>query len=132
VGSSTKVVQESALAVQYDKWVGQKQAVASGGSYRINSSIGTASLDFGGTSISFVTARGRSYGKVNVGVDGQFVFTNLDLYAPTQQWQYKIGIKGLVNGPHTIEIQPTHTKNASSSGFGVVLDAFEAFAPISQ
>ena len=132
VGSSTKVVQESALAVQYDKWVGKKQAAASGGSYRINSSIGTASLDFGGTSVSFVTARGPSSGKVNVGVDGQFVFTNLDLYAPTQQWQYKIGVKGLVNELHTIEIQPTHTKNASSSGYGVVLDALEAFPPMSQ
>ena len=129
VGSSTNVVQESALAVQYDKWLGKKQSAASGGSYRINSSVGFATLDFTGTSVSFITARGPSYGKVNVGVDGQFVSTNLDLYAPTQQWQYKVGIKGLVNGLHTIEIDSTHTKNASSSGFGVVLDALEAFPP---
>jgi hypothetical protein len=132
VGSSTKVVQESALAVQYDKWVGKKQAAASGGSYRINSSIGSASLDFGGTSINFVTARGPSYGKVNIGVDGEFVVMNLDLYAPTQQWQHNVGITGLINGPHTIEIQPTHTKNANSKGYGVVLDAFEAFPAASD
>jgi len=127
VGSSTKVVQESALAVQYDKWMGKKQALASGGSYRVNGSVGFATLQFTGTSVSFITARGPSYGKVNVGVDGAFVFTNLDLYAPTQQWQYKLGIAGLANGPHTIEIQSTHTKSASSSGYGVMLDAFEAF-----
>src|SRR5205814_10727966 len=82
VGSSTKVVQESALAVQYDEWFGKKQALASGGSYRVNSSIGFATLNFAGTSLSFVTARGPSYGKVSVGIDGIFVVRNLDLYAP--------------------------------------------------
>jgi predicted outer membrane repeat protein len=132
VGSSTNVVQESALGVQYDKWVGKKQALASGGSYRINSSVGFATLDFSGTSVSFTTVRGPGYGKVSVGIDGVFVVTNLDLYAPTQQWQYKLGITGLVNGPHTIEIDTTHTKNASSKGYGVVLDAFEAFPLVSE
>src|SRR5438067_8465487 len=127
VGSSTNVVQESALGVQYNKWVGKTQAAASGGSYRVNDSLGFATLEFTGTSISFVTARGPSYGRVNMGVDGVFVMTGLDLYAPTQQWQYKVGITGLANGPHTIEIDSTHTKNAGSKGFGVVLDAFEAF-----
>ena len=127
VGSSTKVVQESALAVQYDKWVGKKQVLASGGSYRINSSLGRAEFNFGGTSINFVTARGSSYGKVNVFIDDQLVSPNLDLYAPTQEWQYKMGYSGLTNGPHIIDIEPTHTKNAGSRGFGVVLDAFEAF-----
>jgi len=131
VGSSTKVVQESALAVQYDKWMGRQQNAASGGSYRINSSVGTAEFNFGGTSINFVTARGPGYGKVNVFIDDQLVSPNLDLYAPTQQWQYKMGYAGLANGPHIIDIEPTHTKNASSKGYGVVLDAFEAFpAPV--
>ena len=87
----------------------------------------TATLNFAGTSLSFVTARGPSYGRVNMGVDGVFVMTGLDLYAPTQQWQYKVGITGLANGPHTIEIDSTHTKNASSSGYGVVVDAFKGF-----
>ena len=74
-----------------------------------------------------MTARGPGYGKVNVFIDDQLVSPNLDLYAPTQQWQYKMGYAGLANGPHIIDIEPTHTKNASSKGYGVVLDAFEAF-----
>ena len=131
VGSFTKVVQESALTVQYDKWIGKSQPAASARSYRINSSVGTAEFNFGGTSINFVTARGPGYGKVNVFIDDQLVSPNLDLYAPTQQWQYKMGYAGLANGPHIIDIEPTHTKNASSKGYGVVLDAFEAFpAPV--
>jgi hypothetical protein len=127
VGSSITVVQESALGVQYDKWIGKKQALASGGSFRINSSVGFATLEFSGTSVSFVTARGPSYGKVNVYIDDQLVSSNLDLYAASQQWRYNVGIAGLPNGFHTIKIQATHTKNASSKGYGVVLDAFEAF-----
>ena len=75
-----------------------------------------------------MTARGPGYGKVNVFIDDQLVSPNLDLYAPTQQWQYKMGYTRLPAGPHIIaDIEPAHTKNAGSKGFGVVLDAFEAF-----
>jgi len=128
VGSSTKVVQESALGVQYNKWVGKTQAAASGGSYRVNDSLGAdVNFQFSATSILFVTARGPSYGKVNIYIDGMLVSSNLDLYAPTQQWQYNIGYSGLANGFHVIDVRPTHTKNASSSGYGVVVDAFKGF-----
>ena len=128
VGSSTNVVQESALGVQYNKWVGKTQAAASGSSYRVNGSLGAdVNFQFSATSILFVTARGPSYGKVNIYIDGMLVSSNLDLYAPTQQWQYKIGYSGLANGFHMIDVRPTHTKNASSSGYGVVVDAFQAF-----
>jgi predicted outer membrane repeat protein len=128
VGSSTNAVQESALGVQYNKWIGKTQATASGGSYRVNGSLGAdLKFQFSGTSILFVTARGPSYGKVNLYIDGMLVSSNLDLYAPTQQWQYKIGYSGLANGFHVIDVLPAHTKNASSSGYGVVVDAFQAF-----
>lgn len=127
-GTSTKVVQENSLAIQYNKWVGKKQAAASGGSYRVNGTL-SANIDFHfeGTSIAFVSARGPGYGKVNIYIDDQLVRSNLDLYAPIQQWQYKVGVTGLSNGPHIIDILPTHTKNASSNGYGIVLDAFETY-----
>jgi predicted outer membrane repeat protein len=133
VGTSTKVVQESALAVQYNKWVGKKQAAASGGSYRVNDTL-SANIDFhfDGTSIAFVTARGPSYGKVNIYIDDTLVASNLDLYAPAQQWQYKVGFTGLSNGPHVMDLLPTHTKNASSSGYGVVVDALETNGGVSD
>jgi hypothetical protein len=132
VGSSTTPVQESALAVQYDKWVGKKQNLASGGSYRINSGLGPAEFDFDGPAVALVTAQGPTYGKVNIYIDDQVISPNLDLYAPNQQWQHKIVYSGLANGPHILDIQPTHTKNASSSGYGVVLDAFEGIFTSAQ
>src|SRR5438034_9698399 len=128
LGSSTNVVQESALGVQYNKRVGKTQAAASGSSYRVNGSLGAdVNFQFSATSILFVTARGPCYGKVNIYIDGMLVSSNLDLYAQTQQWQYKIGYSGLDNGFHMIDVRPTHTKNASSSGYGVVVDAFKGF-----
>jgi hypothetical protein len=43
-----------------------------------------------------------------------------------------MGYSGLTNGAHVIDIEPTHTKNAASKGFGVVLDALEAFPRVSE
>ncbi len=125
VGSSTTAVQESALAIQYNKWLGTKQTSASGGSYRSNGTLGAvARFRFNGTSILFLTARGPGYGKVNVLIDGVLQSSSLDLYAAAQEWRYGFSYSGLTAANHTIEIQPTHTKNASSSGYAVVVDAF--------
>jgi hypothetical protein len=131
-GTSTNVVQENATTVQYNNWVGKNQSAASGGSYRVNSEIASAAVfRFKGTSISFITARGPSYGLVNIYIDGVLHSSNLDLYAPSQQWQYRINYSGLTNGNHTIEVQPTHTKNPNSSGYAVVVDAFTGpFTPL--
>ena len=125
VGSSTTPLQESVLKVRYGKWRGTKQTAASGDSCRSNGTLGSvARFRFNGTSVKFVTARGPRYGKVDVLIDGVLRSSNLDLYAAMQQWQYGLQYSGLSNANHTIEIRPTHTKNASSSGYGVVVDAF--------
>jgi hypothetical protein len=128
VGSSTTVVQESVLGVQYNSWLGVKQTAASGGSYRNSGNLGAVALfRFSGSAITFITARGPSYGKVNVLIDGVIKSSNLDLYAATQQWKYGFQFAGLTNANHTIEIRPTHTKNASSTGYNVVVDAFSGW-----
>jgi predicted outer membrane repeat protein len=125
VGSATKPGQESALAIQYNNWVGKSQSAASGSSYRSNGDLGASSLfRFSGTSIFFITALGPSYGYVNVLIDGVLKSSNLDLYSPTQQWKHGLYYSGLANANHTIEVRPAHIKNASSSGYGVVVDAF--------
>jgi len=127
VGSSTTPVQESALAIQYNNWLGQKQTAASGASYRLggNGSLGESVLfRFKGTSIDFITALGSSYGYVSVLIDGNAVAADLDLYSPTQQWKHSLYYRGLANTNHTIEVRPEHIKNANSTGYGVVVDAF--------
>jgi hypothetical protein len=125
VGSSTTPVQENSVAVTYNGWTGTNQSAASGGSYRSNGTLGSvARFKFTGTAISFVTARGPSYGMVNVLIDGVTKSSNLDLYATSAQWKYGVSYSGFTNANHTIEIRPTHTKNSSSTGYNVVVDAF--------
>jgi hypothetical protein len=125
VGNSTSVIQDTSTRVRYDNWAGVASTDASGGEYRVNGTAGaSALLRFNGPEVTFVTAVGPSYGMVNVLVDGAVVSSNLDLYAATQQWLYPVAYTGFASGTHTIEIRPTGTKNASSSGFGVVVDAF--------
>jgi predicted outer membrane repeat protein len=127
VGTSTTPVQESALAIQYNNWLGKKQTTASGASYRLggNGSLSeTVLFRFKGTSIDFITALGPSYGYVSVLIDGNPVAADLDLYSPTQQWKHSLYYRDLANTNHTIEVRPEHIKNASSTGYGVVVDAF--------
>lgn len=121
----TKTVQENALGVQYNNWIGKSQTAEIGGSYRSNGTLGSvARFNFVGGSVSFVTARGPSYGKMNVYIDGVLMSSNVDLYFTTQQWQYTLQYSGLTNANHTIEVRPTDTKNPKSKGYSVVVDAF--------
>jgi hypothetical protein len=125
VGNSTSVIQDTSTRVRYNDWVGVASTDASGGEYRVNGTAGSsARLRFNGPEVTFVTALGPTYGMVNVLIDGVVMSSNVDLYTATQHWLYPLSYNGLTIGTHTIEIRPTGTKNASSSGFGVVVDAF--------
>ena len=122
---SPSVVEETSSGVRFDDWLGRASSGASGGEYRLNGTAGAnAVLVFDGTAITLVTAKGPAYGKVDVVIDRVVKSHNLDLYAATQQWQVLLSYSGLTYGTHRIQIRPTHTKNASSTGFGVVVDAF--------
>ena len=121
----TANVPESANGIQYNNWAGKSKTAAIHGSYRSNGTLGSfARFNFSGSSISFVTARGPSYGNVNVYIDGTLMSSNIDLYSATQQWQYTLQYAGLTNGNHIIEAWPTHTKNAKSKDYNVVVEAF--------
>jgi len=125
VGSATKAVQETALAMQYNSWIAKTQTLASGNSYASSDTFGTTTLfRFRGTSINFVTARGPTYGAADIYIDGVLKSSNVDLYSATQQYQYWLNYSGLTNANHTIEVRPTHSKNAKSKGFSVVVDSF--------
>jgi hypothetical protein len=122
VGSTT--TQESSPSVRFGDWVGQSNTGASGGTYRIN---GTAArqvtFSFTGTAIDWVTATGPAYGQAQVTIDGVSKGT-VDLYQASAQWQVLQSYTGLSSGPHTIVVKVTGTKNTSSTGTGVVVDAF--------
>jgi hypothetical protein len=124
VGTTT--TQDSANAITYDSWTGATSSSASGGTYRIDGSKNaTSTLTFSGTGVNWITSTGPSYGQANVSIDGVSKGT-VDLYASTVHWQVVEAYTGLASGSHTIVITVLGTKNASSKGTKVVVDAFVA------
>lgn len=82
-------------------------------------------LNFSGTGVSWIGARGPQLGIANVFLDGNFVAT-VDTYAAQEEIQAVLGtLSGLADGPHTLAIEVTGTRNPSSTDFGVVVDAFD-------
>ncbi|RJX22064.1 MAG: hypothetical protein C4570_01785 [Ammonifex sp.] len=105
-------------------WNAVSDTNATDGRYRISDMQNAkATFGFTGDNIVWVTAKGPSYGKAEVFIDGvsKGVF---DLYNATQVWQHLISFTGLASGSHTIAIVALRQKNASSTGYGVVVDAF--------
>jgi hypothetical protein len=122
VGSTT--TQDTSTTVTYDSWVGETSSSASGETYRINGTKNaTSTLSFTGTSVKWIAATGPSYGEASVSIDGISMGT-VDLYASTVHWQVAEPYLGLTPGPHTIVVTVLGTKNPTSVGTKVVVDAF--------
>lgn len=83
----------------------------------------TATFTFKGDNVTWITAKGPSYGKARIYVDG--VNTGMvDLYKASQQWKVRVSRTGLAPGAHTLQVKVLGTKNASSTGYDVVTDGF--------
>jgi hypothetical protein len=122
VGGTT--TEDTSIKIKYNNWKGKSNASASGGTFRkAGSHAAEVLFSFNGDSIDLITAKGPSYGKVNVKIDNNDKGT-FDLYASSQQWQFALSFNSLGGGQHTIQVIPTGTKNPSSSGKAVVVDAF--------
>ncbi|HJU44099.1 MAG TPA: Ig-like domain-containing protein [Vicinamibacterales bacterium] len=84
-----------------------------------------ATLNFSGTGVSWIGFRGPQTGIAIVHLDGVQVAT-VDAYSATETVQTALyTVSGLANGPHTLAIEVTRTKNEASSEFYVVVDAFD-------
>jgi type II secretory pathway pseudopilin PulG len=82
-----------------------------------------AQISFTGTGVQWIATYGPSYGKAGVYIDGTLK-TTIDTYSASTTYQKQAySITGLTNGPHTLKILVTHTKNGSSSGYTVSIDA---------
>ena len=122
------VIQESNSAIGYvGAWSAQSLSSAYGGGLQYASAKGdSASLTFsGGTSVAWVSSKGKDRGIAEVWVDGVKVKT-ADLYSSTAQWRRVTYAKNQISASqaHTIEVRALGTKNASSSATRVDVDAF--------
>jgi hypothetical protein len=126
-----RLVQEGNADIAYvGTWALSNSGVVSGGSFRTSTATNaTATFSFNGTHIGWVTAKCGSCGIAEIRVDGVLEAT-VDLFnATVQARQVQFAKSGLSNGPHTIQIRVTGTKNAASNGFRVDLDAMAFLDP---
>jgi hypothetical protein len=121
VGSTTYTA--NSHRITYSEWRGVFDSSASGGSYRTNVGGSQILLHFTGTYIKWITATGPSYGKAWVIIDGVSK-GYVDLYSSTPHSQITKTYSSLGTGSHSIQLVPLGQKNAASSGYGVVVDAF--------
>jgi subtilisin family serine protease len=122
VGATTSGVDASGIT--YHGWKGVSAATASGGSYR---SCGTAnrsaSFQFSGTAVDWITATGPGWGRAEVTIDGVSKGT-VDLYAASAHPQTVKTYAGLGTGTHKITITALGTKNSLANSTNVQIDAF--------
>lgn|SRR5574337_1113173 len=121
--------EETTSGIVYQgSWLVHSDTNASGGSYVSAVDAATpasATLTFTGTGVSWITDVWDDGGIARVYLDGVLDAT-VDLYSATLQYQREVYSKaGLPSGPHTIKIEVTGTKNASSMGIAVTVDAIE-------
>jgi hypothetical protein len=118
--------QDNAAAIAYTGgWSAQNHAYAIGGTARETSTAGqTATFTFNGTSVAWVATRGDNRGRAEVRIDGVLKAT-IDLYNVSLQGRRIVFAQNVLSpGQHTIQIKVLGTKNASSSGTLVDVDAF--------
>lgn len=110
-------------AATYDGWQVFSDPTANGGTWRTSATSGnTAAFGFTGSSVTWVSHKGPHQGKATVTIDGVAKGT-VDLYSATTA-AYSVTYSGLSTAAHTITVKVTGTKNAASTGAGVVVDAF--------
>nr|WP_285891423.1 glycosyl hydrolase 53 family protein [Paenibacillus pasadenensis] len=76
---------------------------------------------FTGTEITLIGAKDPGHGIAAISIDGG-PETMVDLYAPTRQIVPYFNSGPLAQGPHTVKVRVTNTKNSSSSNTYVVVD----------
>lgn len=122
------VIEDYSAGVTFDRFVACTSSAYSGGSYVYGRWTGTQlQARFVGTSVAWIGPKQSGYGKADVYVDGAKVAT-VDCYAAAAQPTLSTTIwetSNLKDGSHTIAIRLVGQKNPSSSGYVVVVDAFD-------
>lgn len=122
-------------------WINDNQTYYSEGSaiYSVTQDD-TATLNFTGESVTFLTTKGPNLGIAKIYIDGSPITdgdtaltgdtgsnkSGIDLYAANTVGAKRVYTKtGLTTGAHTMTIQVSGQKNASSSSTRIDVDAFE-------
>lgn len=128
--TGTARLEETSTTITYaGTWIpGNTARSWSGGTAALGFAAGQQSiLRFIGTTVSWIGFRGPQTGIANVYLDGSLVAT-VDTYAATEEVEAVLfSANGLTSTLHTLAIEATGMKNASSTDRFVVVDAFDVY-----
>jgi hypothetical protein len=119
--------EQSASEIAYvDAWSTAFDSRMSAGSYEYaDSATSTAIIEFVGSSFDWLTAVGTGNGIAALTIDSQPT-VYVDLYSPTFKYMEPVWSSGtLSHGSHRVTIEWTGTKNPSSSGNNIGIDAVD-------
>src|SRR5262249_27436056 len=125
--SATPVrVEQTGATFSEGTWGTNTNIVHSGGSAIQSMDKGArATFTFNGTGVSWVGFRDPWSGIANVYLDGALTGV-VDTYSATQQAQVvNYSVSDLASGSHTLVIEVAGTRNPSSKGLWVWVDAFD-------
>jgi hypothetical protein len=125
-GSKQRVEESSSAVTWSGNWFANNGGFNSGASAKLAMDAGSrATFTFTGNSVSWIGFKDQWSGIANVYIDGNLAGT-VDTYSATSQAQaVAYTASNLAWGTHTIAIEATSTKNASSQGAWVWVDAFD-------
>jgi hypothetical protein len=108
------------------RWYANNNPALSGGSSALAMDAGSrVTINFTGTGINWIAYRDEWSGIARVYIDGEMK-TSIDTYlSPAQARAVLYNIGGLAPGTHSLIIEATGTRNASSKGSWVWVDAFD-------
>jgi len=119
--------QQNSSAVKYTgTWFTNNNSVQSGGSAALAMNAGSkATFSFTGTAVSWIGCRDEWAGIAKVYIDNVLVGT-VDTYSSAAKAQTALYSRtGLARGTHSITIEVTGTRNPSSGGSWIWVDAFD-------
>ncbi len=114
-------------------WTATSSTSASGGSFRYANTTGSSvTITFTGTSLAWIAKKSSVYGKAKVTLDGGTPVI-VDLYASSPLFQKTVWSTGtLTPWVHTVKIEWTGTKNSSSTGTNISVDAFDIVGTLNE
>lgn len=127
ISATTGRIEENNPALTFSgRWYSNPNAAHSGGNAALATDPGSrASISFNGTGIGWMAYRDEWSGVARVYVDGELKTTVDSYLSPSQARVVLYTISGLSSGTHTLTIEATGTRNESSKGGWIWVDAFD-------
>jgi C1A family cysteine protease len=130
IATAQRFEQTDSHLVYATAWTPVSGSSYSGSSIATVGSASSVTITFSGASLNVIAAKARSYGRMTVVLDSGAT-TTVDLYSRTASYKQTVWSSGyLTPGTHKVTITWMSTKNNSSTGYTIDLDAVDVIGTL--